>query len=83
MQTLFPVTQEPEAIERTSGAESLLCRTHVKSYILRRAKELRAVWHPDRVSEQAMEDLEYKVKALLDRAITRHPTKGKTFTEIG
>ena len=74
---------ETSAAPKTGKAEALLNVSHVKSYIKRRSRELRTVWHPDRVSDEAIQDLEYKLRVWIDGAIARHPTRGKTFTEIG
>ncbi len=89
--------QEPTQTKPARGP-SLLNKTHVREYILERAKQLRQVWHPERVSAEAVEMLEYKLRRIIDakaipiieeelrriidQSITGHPTKGVTFTQV-
>lgn len=61
---------------------SLICKDHVRECILRRTKEIRTEWKCTRVSEQVFDDLNHKVRTLIDDAIKRHPTRGQTFTQI-
>ncbi|OHB65739.1 MAG: hypothetical protein A2Y76_01550 [Planctomycetes bacterium RBG_13_60_9] len=88
--------QQPK-LKATHGP-SLLNKAQLREYILSRSKELRAVWHPERVSAEAIDMIEYKLRRLidikamplieaelrqmLDRSISQHPTKGVTFQQV-
>jgi len=58
---------------------SLLNRSAVRKYVLDRAKQTRPQWGPSRVATQAYEQVEARLRVILDRMIETHPTKGKTF----
>lgn len=55
---------------------------HVKTLILRRTAELRKGWTCTRVSRSALEDINTKLRLMIDRAIKSHPSVGQTFKEI-
>jgi len=61
---------------------SLICESHVKEFILKKAKALRTGWRCNRVSQDALDKIEAKVRAMIIRAIKSHPTVGQTFKEI-
>lgn len=58
------------------------CESHLKKFILEKAKSLRKGWNCQRVSQQAIDQIEAKVRALVIESVKRHPTKGKTFKEV-
>ena len=60
----------------------LLNVTHVKNYIKERQKLVRPGWKFDYVSAEAINDINERVKRLIDSSLTKHPSKGKTFTQI-
>ena len=51
---------------------------HVKKYARLRAEEMRPGWAPTQVGQQFLDDLNTKVRLLIDGAVSRHPTIGKT-----
>lgn len=57
----------------------LICESHVKAYILARAKTLRPGWPCRRVSKQALNEINARVRVMVDKMIKSHPTLGKTF----
>ena len=60
----------------------LLNVTRVKKYIKERQKIVRPGWTFDYVSQEAILDLNDRLKRLIDSSLHRHPSKGKTFTQI-
>ena len=60
----------------------LLNKAHVKKYILQRAKEMRPGWDCKQVSACVFDQLDRKIKSIVDGSIHRHPSIGKTFKEI-
>jgi len=60
----------------------LINRKHCKDYILKRAPEMRAGWRCRRVSAKALDNLNTKVRLLLDGAIKSHRSVGVTFQDI-
>jgi hypothetical protein len=65
-----------------SSNGSLLNKAQCKKFALRWAKESRTGWKPDRVSKQFIDDIETKVRLLIQSAIKRHPTVGKTIKDF-
>ena len=63
-------------------ADMLLNVSHVKSYIRRRQPEIRPGFQFERISRQAIEDIDTKVRLIIDASLKAHPTVGKTFTHI-
>ena len=57
----------------------LICRSHVADYIKRRSPELRPGWPLSRVSAEALDEINTKVRLMLDSMIASHPSIGKTF----
>ncbi|MBE3040547.1 MAG: hypothetical protein IMZ62_17250 [Chloroflexi bacterium] len=51
----------------------------VKRYILEKIKADRPGWACDRVSREAIESLEARVRLMIDGDIQRHGTRGRTF----
>ena len=66
----------------SSGNGSLLNKAQCKKFALRWAKECRTGWKPERVSKQFIDDLETKVRLLIQSSIKRHPTVGKTIKDF-
>ena len=60
----------------------LICESHVKDFILLKAKRLRTGWKCQRVSQQALDAIEAKLRAIVIDSIKRHPTVGKTFKDV-
>lgn len=63
-------------------SDRLICDSHVKHFIKEKVKRLRPGWGMTQVSEDALNLVEAKLRAWLIDAVKRHPTRGKTFTEI-
>ena len=61
---------------------NLINRKHVKDYILKRAAQTRLGWPCNRVSKQALEDINIRLRILIDRAVHSHPTIGQTFKVV-
>ena len=57
----------------------LLNKKATKSLILKRTKKLRQGWDCERVSLKVINQIEADLRIRIDKAIQRHPTKGKTF----
>jgi hypothetical protein len=62
-----------------ANGEMLICEARVKSYILRRAAEMRKGWTCKRVSKEAVEDINTNLRLTIDKMIQAHPTLGVTF----
>lgn len=62
---------------------SLINRVHCRGFALRWAKENRRGWAPERVSKQFLDDLDTKVRIVVQSAIKRHPSIGKTIKDLG
>lgn len=60
----------------------LISRARCKAYILQMAKEHRPGWDCTRVSKQVLDQLDHKVKHAIIGSLKRHPSIGKTFTEL-
>ncbi len=58
---------------------SLLNKKAVRGYILGRIEKTRPHLKFNRVSGQAIEDVEAKLKLMINRAVHSHPSTGKTF----
>jgi hypothetical protein len=50
----------------------------LKGYLLEQAAVLRPALHMKRVSNQAVADLEVRLRHMADEMIRRHPSVGKT-----
>ena len=57
----------------------LINRKHCKDFILRMAGEMRGEWDCTRVSKEALDDLNFRIRRIIIGSIKRHPTLGKTF----
>jgi hypothetical protein len=56
----------------------LVNRTEVKRYLLDRARLLRPTLDMKRVSNEAVQSLESKLRLMADELIRRHPSLGRT-----
>lgn len=65
-----------------SNGKMLLNKAHVRAYILRRQHEIRPGWEFRYVGAQVYDDLNEKVRLYIDGALKRHPSSGKTFSQI-
>lgn len=61
----------------------LINKKAVKSYILAKNEQLRPGWKYTRISQEALEEINAKLKTIINRAIESHPSIGKTFKYIG
>jgi hypothetical protein len=61
---------------------SILNKKHTRDYILNIAQEMRPEWGPTRVSAVFLDDLEYKFRRTICRAIRAHPSSSKTVNQI-
>jgi len=58
---------------------SLLNRKAIKHYILNKCEANRRGWECNRVSKQAIDEIESFIKNKINDSIHRHPSVGKTF----
>jgi len=65
-----------------ANGNMLLNKAHVREYVLKRQREIRPGWTFDNVASQVYDDLNEKVRLLIDGSLRRHPSKGKTFRQI-
>jgi hypothetical protein len=63
-------------------SNGLINRKACKDTILRMCKEMRLGWTCTQVSKQALDDLETKVRMVIQRAVHSHPSVGKTFKHV-
>jgi len=61
---------------------AILNRKGTKSYILKKAEQIRPGWKVTCVSSTALDQIEFKIKNMIDDMIHRHPSIGKTFKDI-
>ena len=55
---------------------------HCKEFALRWTRDTRRGWGANRVSKQFLDDLDTKVRLLIQGAIKRHPSVGKTIRDL-
>ena len=60
----------------------LLNRKHCKDYILDVASRMRTEWGCTRVSKEALDDLNFRIRRLIIESVKRHPTVKHTFRYI-
>ncbi|MHC4617226.1 MAG: hypothetical protein ACYTEQ_05675 [Planctomycetota bacterium] len=58
---------------------SLINRAHCRHHILEMAKVLRPGWHCRRVSGEALDEIDAKLRTMINGLIRSHPTVGVTF----
>jgi len=68
--------------ENMASNGSLINRAQCKKFALRWAQENRKGWATNRVSKQFLDDLDAKVRILIQSAIKRHPSIGQTIKEL-
>ena len=68
--------------QRVKKHYDIINRKAVKKYILRRAKDLRPGWDCRRVGEEALNDINFMLERKIDSMLSRHPTRGKTFSQV-
>lgn len=71
----MPTTTTTQRVHLTS----LLNRAAIKKYILDKANNMRPTWGCTRVSKEAVEAIESKLRALIVAQVQAHPSIGKTF----
>jgi hypothetical protein len=59
-------------------AGDLINRTACREFALRWTKEQRRGWEANQVARGFLDDLNTRVRLMIQGAIQRHPTKGKT-----
>jgi hypothetical protein len=60
----------------------LINRAQCKKFALRWAQENRRGWSANRVSKQFLDDLETKVRILIQSSINHHPSVGQTIKDF-
>ncbi len=55
---------------------------HCKEYALQQVKKKRPGWHASRVSIQFLNELDAKIKLLINDAIWKHPSVGITIKDF-
>ncbi len=60
----------------------LINRAQCKKFALRWAQDNRKGWKPQRVSKQFLDDLDTKVRLVIQSAIARHRSMGKTIKDL-
>ncbi len=60
-------------------SQNLINKKHTRDYILQRFETTRPHTKIKRVSKQALDDVEAKLRLILNRAVHSYPSVGKTF----
>jgi len=68
--------------ENMASNGSLINRTECRKFALRWAQEHRKGWTTNRVSKQFLDDLDAKVRIMIQSAIKRHPSVGQTIKDL-
>ena len=68
--------------ENMASNGSLINRAQCKKFALRWAQENRKGWATNRVSKQFLDDLDAKVRLMIQSAIKRHPSVGQTIKDL-
>jgi hypothetical protein len=68
--------------EIMASKSSLINRTECRKFALRWARDHRKGWTTNRVSKQFLDDLEAKVRIMIQSAIKRHPSVGQTIKDL-
>jgi len=68
--------------ENMASNGSLINRAQCKKFALRWAQENRKGWTTNRVSKQFLDDLDAKVRIMIQSAIKRHPSVGQTIKDL-
>jgi len=75
----------PHLSERRGNMASnggFINRAQCKKFALRWAQENRRGWSAKRVSKQFLDDLDTKVRIVIQTAIARHPSVGQTIKDL-
>jgi hypothetical protein len=62
--------------------ENLINRAACRGLALRWAQSNRRGWLPTRVSKQFLDDVESKVRLIVQKSVDRHRTVGKTIQDL-
>jgi len=62
--------------------DSLINRQACKRFALRWAQEHRTGWLPSQVSKQFIDDLDAKVRVMIQGAVGKHRTVGRTIRDL-
>ena len=68
--------------EKMASNGSLINRAQCKKFALRWAQENRKGWATNRVSKQFLDDLDAKVRLMIQSAIKHHPSVGQTIKDL-
>jgi len=63
-------------------ADSFINRKACKEFALRWAQETRTGWMPSQVSKGFIDDLDAKVRLLIQGAVQKHRTVGRTVKDL-
>ncbi len=66
----------------SNGNGSFINRAQCKKFALRWAQENRKGWAPNRVSKTFLDDLDTKVRNVIQSAIAHHPSVGQTIKDL-
>jgi hypothetical protein len=64
------------------GARNLMHRANLRAFILDAAKLAHPHWQPTQVTGELMDQIEYKVQAMIRASVRRHPPQGKTVRDL-
>ena len=62
--------------------KSLINRKETKKFILEKRKALRPGWDCNRVSAEALNEIDIYLKRKVSEMVHKHPTVGKTFKQV-
>ncbi|MHC4144438.1 MAG: hypothetical protein ACYSUD_06620 [Planctomycetota bacterium] len=71
-----------ETRENMASNNGLINRAQCKKFALRWAQENRRGWAPNRVSKQFLDDLDTRIRNVIQSAIARHPSVGQTIKDL-
>lgn len=63
-------------------SSSLICESHLRKYIMQKVGRMRPEWDCKKISKEAIDKFEAKLRARVIDSIRKHPTLGKTFKEV-
>ena len=62
--------------------DNLINKAACKKFTLRWAQDNRTGWMPTRVSQKFLDDLDAKVRLLIQGAVSKHRTAGRTIQDL-
>ena len=65
-----------------ANGQNLINRSACKEFTIRWAQDRRTGWMPTQVSKQFLDDLESKVRILIQGSVNRHRSVGKTVKDL-